>query len=583
MSFLFSNRKNIRKCSHQVITEKLLLIGRAYFYCYKCGKLIIVKNLKIYESITEGKLEYNPIKVINQMLLYDQKKIIIDNFYISDIYIKNRDIFIYYIKQFSRKVNYSKSIFYSCLHLMDYYLIHELKNEITKRTIALIALGFFLISAKFYETDIYEPKLNQFCKVDKDIVISMNEMIINEIKCLKMMDYNIVNYSVYDWLKALNKVGYVFNNKINKLKFEQIKERQKLLLRRIIHSNILYSYDSFKIAISIIHISMDNIFFNDKISKELFDLFLTIFSKKFSDYEQCYIDIKAYIFNDYKINNEDNEKNTINLKVIDKTQSTKLIYLLNSVMNKNRYKSKNNKLICMINKNIKSVEYQKKSNMEKYISKLNTINKKSNLSSTSKDLLSSFSSIYNNNNNNNRLTIDCSNNNIDNINLGSKQNIRITGNYINSKCNDNTISKETIIDNGHKVNNFLKKSKTYLSNSPYINKEENKISNEQKTNYMMKNKNFRINKFVSALQKENNNDYKNFMNMKGKLKLIYKKNQIKDYILKKDGFINWKGEKKNFLRNNDSNDNTITNMKKSKTNFILPKFNIIGKKDGENV
>ena len=99
----------------------------------------------------------------------------------------------------------------------------------------------------------------------------------------------------------------------------------------------------------------------------------------------------------------------------------------------------------------------------------------------------------------------------------------------------------------------------------------------------MKNKNFRINKFASALQKENKNDYKNFMNMKGKLKLIYKKNQIKDYILKKDGFINWKGEKKNFLRNNDSNDNTITNMKKSKTNFILPKFNIIGKKDGDNV
>ena len=206
----------------------------------------------------------------NSCFFFFRKKIIIDNFYISDIYIKNRDIFIYYIKQFSRKVNYSKSIFYSCLHLMDYYLIHELKNEITKRTIALIALGFFLISAKFYETDIYEPKLNQFCKVDKDIVISMNEMIINEIKCLKMMDYNIVNYSVYDWLKVLNKVGYVFNNKINKLKFEQIKERQKLLLRRIIHSNILYSYDSFKIAISIIHISMDNIFFNDKIIEFIF-------------------------------------------------------------------------------------------------------------------------------------------------------------------------------------------------------------------------------------------------------------------------------------------------------------------------
>ena len=43
----------IKKCSHEILSEKLFLIKRAYFYCYKCGKLILVKNLKMYESITE--------------------------------------------------------------------------------------------------------------------------------------------------------------------------------------------------------------------------------------------------------------------------------------------------------------------------------------------------------------------------------------------------------------------------------------------------------------------------------------------------------------------------------------------------
>jgi hypothetical protein len=214
---------------------------------------------------------------------------------------------------------------------MDYYLIHEIKKEMTKREIALISLGFFLIAAKFNENDIYEPKLNLFCKIDKDIVISKKEIITSEIKVLKMMDYNVINYSIYDWLKILNKVGYVFDGKINMLKFEQIKDKQKLLLRRIIHSDILYLYDSFKIALSIIHISMDNIFYTDKTSKELFDLFLTIFSKKFSDYESCYIAIKTYIFNDFNQSKNEDEKNSINVNKNekDKTQSKKLMNLNN--------------------------------------------------------------------------------------------------------------------------------------------------------------------------------------------------------------------------------------------------------------
>ena len=108
MNTLFSNFNNrIKKCSHNLLTEKLLLIRRAYFYCYKCGKLIIVKNLKMYESITEGKLEFNPIKVINGMLSNQELINNKDNnrMYISDIYIKNRDIFIHYIKQFCRKMD----------------------------------------------------------------------------------------------------------------------------------------------------------------------------------------------------------------------------------------------------------------------------------------------------------------------------------------------------------------------------------------------------------------------------------------------------------------------------------------------
>ena len=572
MNILSSNFTNrIKKCSHNLITDKLLLIRCAYFFCYKCGKLIIVKNLKMYESITEGKLEYNPIKVINQMLSNQEFNNNKNNnkIYISDIYIKNRDIFIHYIKQFCRIINYSKSIFYICLHLMDYYLIHEIKKEMTKREIALISLGFFLIAAKFNENDIYEPKLNLFCKIDKDIVISKKEIITSEIKVLKMMDYNVINYSIYDWLKILNKVGYVFDGKINMLKFEQIKDKQKLLLRRIIHSDILYLYDSFKIALSIIHISMDNIFYTDKTNKELFDLFLTIFSKKFSDYESCYIAIKTYIFNDFNQSKNEDEKNSINVNKNekDKTQSKKIIYLLNSMLIKNKNKSKINKnenVLNVLRKNIPNDEYKIRSNIENYyISKLNTIGKNQNsYNNASKVFLSSFSSM----NTNKHLTIDCSNNNIDsNSNFINRQQNQMISNYFNS---DNNICNIRL---NNDINNLLKKSRTSLSNSPYEidknkTKEKSKISLRKNFESMVKNKNI-IKNFGIKLKNESKSNYNNLMSIKGSMKLICKKNQIKNFILKKDGFINWREGKNNSIQKNLFNNNT----KENKTIVILNK------------
>ena len=594
MNTLFSNTKRVKKCSHKIITEKLLLISSAYFYCYKCGKLIIVKNLKMYESITEGKLEYNPIKVINQMILNQEKNINSKKKYISDIYIKNRDLFIYYIKQFCRIINNSKSNFFNCLHLMDSYLIHELKEQITKRNIILITLEFFLVSLKFNEIDLYEPKLNKFCKIDKDIVVSENEIRNYEIKCLKIIDYNIINYSAYDWLKTLNKVGYAFNNRINKLKFEQIKDKQKLILRRIIYSDILYRYDSFIIALSIIHLSMDNTFYTDKTSKELFDLFLTIFSKKFSDYEDCYKDIKIFILNDFSQTKNEDEKNSINLnerngreKESDKLISKKLIHLLKSMMNKDKNKSKiidYNKLSNKYNtlrKIVQRDEYSKRSNIERYISKVKKINKKQYSKNISKDLFSI--PLLNNIDSQKHLTIDCTNNKIESINISNIPQNSVLSNSIQNN-NSNIISKKHLIKDKN-INHLLKKSKTSLSQSPNNCFKENKNMLNAKNDLepIKKNKNI-TQKVEIRLKKENKCN--NIINMSGRLKLICRKSQIKNFILKKDGFINWKQEKNNLELKNKNNrnknyeeDKKLFSLKKNKTNIILPKFIMNGIKN----
>ena len=64
-------------------------------------------------------------------------------------------------------MNYKENTFYHCLNLLDSYLVYILKKEISKKTIFLIKLAFFLISSKYKDYDIFEPNKNQFCKIEK--------------------------------------------------------------------------------------------------------------------------------------------------------------------------------------------------------------------------------------------------------------------------------------------------------------------------------------------------------------------------------------------------------------------------------
>ena len=580
----------IKKCSHEILSEKLFLIKRAYFYCYKCGKLILVKNLKMYESITEEKYEYNPIRIINQMLSNREKINNNKKGFISDIYINNRDIFIKYIKQYCLKLNYNKNIFYACLHLIDNYLILALKKEISERNIALITLGFFLVTLKFNENDIFEPKLNKFYKISEDIVFSKNEIIKSEIKALKIMDYNMINYSVIDWLKTLNKVGYIFDNKFNKIKFEQIKDKQILLLRRIIYSNILYRYDSFQIALSIIYISMDNIFYTHKKSKDLYFFFLSIFSKKFSDYKSCYIDIKTFLFNDYNQGKKEDQKNSLSLNLKEKNDrnSIKLKYLLNSMSASNKSKLKDNesnKVIFSLKKNLSNEDHKKFSIIDNFLLKLKKTDKKLLLSNnkSNKDLLFSFSSMSDK-----HFTIDCVKNNNDsnnnnNSNMSGFMNNRIKSGYINYNSQNKMQKKK---NNNFRLNNdvilLLKKSNTSLSSNIYeskenVDREKNNINLSGKNSEININNNNILEKIGIKMNKGKEINFNNFMNNKGNSNFISNKNKIKNFILKKDGFINLKKGQK-FSISKDKNDTfmnknkTLDIMKLNKTNNIFPKF-----------
>ena len=575
-----------KKCSHKIIREKITKKIKAYFYCYKCGKLIIVKDYNIYESLNNEKLEFNPIKMIQQMILKQKeeiafindkyKKLILDfSLNNSNIYIKNRDIFVSYLRRLCYKMNFKENTFYHCLNLLDSYLVYILKKEISKRTIFLIVLGFFLISSKFKEDDIFEPNINQFCKIDKDVIVSQNEILNMEIKCLQIINYNMINYSAYDWLKIFNRIGIIFNTNTNNVKLELIFEKQKYFLKRLINSDILYKYNSLHIALSIIHISMENIFINNIINKDLFDVFLSIFNYKFTDYEQCYINIKSILFNFHKDKNNENNKTELNknnlntcsnksmqniLKYpiqlsninnkINKSQSKKLILHLNDIIYKSKNKSE--KIIKIFKNKTENRENDNKNESNK-------INEDNNFILTKNKLFFKKDTKH--------LTIDCNNIEILKNNKKDESNYNYNNiiNYLFSKT-----KKDNKDNNNNKINSILLWSCTSRNNINNYNNESKDIDYDiNKSNKNLFKKSL-SNLNLIKNNKENRLNAQNNIKMNS-IKTFYNENPIKTFILNKDLFCStssvkeWKDKKNIFLRNNINN--FINSKNNNKMNY----------------
>ena len=578
------NLKKEKKCSHKIISEKITKKIKAYFYCYKCGVLIIVKDYNIYESLNNEKLEFNPIKMVHQMILKQKEEIeFINHKYKkqnidigtndTNIYIKNREIFISYLKRLCFKMNYKENTFYHCLHLLDSYLFYILKKEISKRTIFLIVLGFFLISSKFKEVDIFEPNINQFCKINKDIIVSQNEILNMEMKCLQIINYNMINYSAYDWLKIFHKIGIIFNTNNNKIKTDIIYEKQKYFLKKIINSNLLFTYNSFHIALSIIHISMENLFANNKIDKDLFDIFLSIFNCKFTDYEQCYINVKNIVFNYHKDSNNENNKRELNKNNLKAFSNKSMQNILKkpiqlSNINKKINKSKSKKLIVYLNSidnNIKDEINKINENYKYFLTKNNLYFKKDKKHLTID--CNKIESVKNNKKDQYNIHY----NNIINYLISKTKKEKKDNNILNNKIllsctsrnniynNYNNESKEIDIHINKSNKNLFKKSLTSFSNSP-----KNKVI----TNNLIEN-NFSL---LSNLNKCNNTRL-NIDNIEdiNTIKTFYNNNPIKTFVLNKEVFSSnsstneWKNKKNTFLRNN----------------FINSKYN--NKKNCENI
>jgi len=354
-----NNKKiNIGHCSHKgtALEKNLVPKNNSYDYCPQCGSIAIFHNNQYYFTIKpiakNKKLEVDPINIVNEMKSSEKENYFLDNLYnISDkdlkyqilqkrisLYLSKRKLLLYYLQNITKALNYSDLSFYHCLLLTDLYLSYNMHENMSDEKLLYLLIGFFLIASKFRENDIFEPEAYVFCDFDWDFDLTPDKILYYETKCLKAIKYDFFIYSTYDWLSIFMGIGYVFDREIDSIEeINEISTYTFKLLITITPIALFIKYAPLYNAISIIQICREDKIDKNKINVELFTKMLSLYNLKFSDYENCYNDIKAVTRSSPTGNNDENQNKNKSKPHSMTKKENKTLDDLNYDNNKNKY------------------------------------------------------------------------------------------------------------------------------------------------------------------------------------------------------------------------------------------------------
>ena len=505
-------------------------------------------------------------------------------------YAKQRNKVLIYIHRLCTKLKYNDSSFYLSLYLLDTYLSRILSDEITERELFLVVLGFFLISSKYIEDDIFEPELQIFCNIEKSILLTMDEIRSSEVQCLTLINYNFYLYSAYDWLNILLSNGILFENEIKNINIlgNIYIYTQKLLT--ILTSKIIFcKYSPMQIAFSIVQLSREKYLHkNSENSKRLFKSLISLYGVDFSDYEECYNAIKKDL--NENDNNEDEEDNcntntntnsntNINTKSIeiksnksnDILNEEKDTNNLNSSGRKNKFKiflnSNKDKKYINTDININSINKSSKHKYKLYASpgQTNFVNHKKKFKSTDKnyEIISNNSiGLFANDSKKLSPNILSHNNSLHNSSFKSTNYVPKETQHLMIDCYRN--DKQLILSGKNQDNNTLfinyapkfliKNPKTNINNINFIN---NININNEIINLYSGNKKKKIHKNISS-----GLNFNYYSKINDNKKDNSNENKINNYIINKSIFTLNNSNQPQI--NDEYNINNMNNNHKSK-------------------
>ena len=376
----YEKKNNIAHCSHERTATKKNIQPKnySYDYCTECGSISILHNNRYYYTLKPNtklkELEVDPIKIVLEMKKSERQNHpnLNNQFNLSEeeincpetqerilLYLSKRKLLLLYLQNITKVLNYSDLSFYHCLLLADLYLSQNITEDMSDEKLLYILIGFFLIASKFKETDIFEPELYIFCNIDWEFMLTVEKILYYEAKCLKNIGYDFFIYSTYDWLSIFMGNGYVFEGEIDEENPEAINEIHSYTFKILITltpKSIFIKYSPLYNAISIVQICREDKIDKNKLNTELFNKLLSLYDLKFSDYENCYNEIKGITnkcLSDKKIKNS----NSNQVRTLKRTEN-KTLDDLNFNNNSNK---KNNE----IKKKFKSCEKELNDNNDR--------------------------------------------------------------------------------------------------------------------------------------------------------------------------------------------------------------------------
>ena len=473
-------------------------------------------------------------------------------------YISKRSQIFTLIHKISNKMGFKSQTYF----LSIYYLDIIFSNQPTKIdcNYNILALSCLLLSAKYSENDPVVPELKYFIRIYNSIVgsknsISVSDLFYAEVMTIKMLNYKLNYYSIYDFnsfffghcilnialissitVKQENKKYLLTNNLDNKINvnyikyrkiYEKIYKKSRYFLDKIINTELALKYNSLLLSIYIMKKSIELAVLNenkldiiDYNSKEK----LTKKSNKF--------------FSDILINfyNFDIEKNIEYKKLIEDYEISKIFqkspkkpeFSSSPPQNINKQQnSENNLQVSSLSPN--KPEIQKTENNIKILHhRLNEINnsainvmklnKKSTNTSQNKNYLTKYNQRIISSNKNKDIKNDINKSNSIREEKKIKKFIEKYKENYNSDC-ESSISKNSNV-NALKFLNRVNTHEYYKSNYNSIKSNETSLSpehNEKFKNLYASNKNFnilKVNKIINESENNNYNSEKNYSNSK---------------------------------------------------------------------
>ena len=333
--------KQNKYCNCHISTNKEILKDNInYSFCDKCGCILLKGsggNIFYTLKTKQKRLPYDlsPISFIKHMKKKTEEgyPYIYEDFNINkadksakekvaksiNLYLKYRKLILLKLQKLMKIFDYCDMIFYQCLYYLDLYLSHDMTDDFSEKKVLYNLIGYFLISVKFKEIDIYEPSLDSFFDLSQGIYFSMDKIAYYEVLCLKRINYNVFAYSAYDWVSQLNANGIVFNCELNNANevilikghrhslLNTINKYTIKLLLNLTSKSLFFKYCPMYIAMSLIQIAREKYIDKNLIKEKLFFKLINLYGVQFEDYKKCYEEILSDIGDD----NHESDKNLI--------------------------------------------------------------------------------------------------------------------------------------------------------------------------------------------------------------------------------------------------------------------------------